>query len=172
MKKQIKNFIIDVDGVLTTGQFFYSKDGKVYKVFGPDDSDVLNLIKETINIHMITGDKRGFDISQKRVVEDMKFPLALVSTFGRVKWIKEKFDLKKTIYMGDGIFDSLVFKEVGYSIAPANAFQRTKDLADFVTKKRGGEGAVAEACFHIMTKFFKPMDIDNMSFKKGVGIWK
>lgn len=172
MTRTIKNFIIDVDGVLTTGQFFYSKEGKLYKVFGPDDSDALNLIKDVMNIHMISGDKRGFDITHKRVVEDMKFPLDLVSTFDRVKWIKTSYDPKQTIYMGDGIFDSLVFAVVGYSIAPANAFYQTKKMADFVTDRKGGEGAVAEACFHIMAKFFKPLNIHKMSFEKGVGIWK
>jgi 3-deoxy-D-manno-octulosonate 8-phosphate phosphatase (KDO 8-P phosphatase) len=172
MKKSIKNFVLDVDGVLTTGQFFYSAKGKTYKVFGPDDSDALNLIRDKVVIHMVTGDKRGFDISHKRVVEDMKFPLDLVSTFDRVAWIKNKYDPKQTIYMGDGIFDALVFKQVGYSIAPANSFQQAKDEADFVTKKRGGEGAVAEACFHIMTKFFKPINLHKMSFTKGVGVWK
>ena len=34
-------FLLDVDGVMTTGQFLYSKDGKDYKVFGPHDSDGL-----------------------------------------------------------------------------------------------------------------------------------
>ena len=29
-----KYLIIDVDGVMTTGQFFYSEKGKVFKVFG------------------------------------------------------------------------------------------------------------------------------------------
>ncbi len=172
MKKQIKNFIIDVDGVLTTGQSFYSKEGKAYKVFGPDDNDILNLIKDQINIHMVSGDKRGFDISYKRIVDDMKFPLSLVSTFNRVKWISENFNLKETVYMGDGVFDSLVFKAVGYSIAPANAFEQTKKMANFVTLRKGGERAVAEACFHIMAKFFQPINIYKMSFKKGVGVWK
>ena len=37
----MKNFILDVDGVMTTGQFFYTAGGKVMKVFGPDDSDAL-----------------------------------------------------------------------------------------------------------------------------------
>ena len=34
MKIDKKVFILDVDGVLTTGQFFYSESGKVMKVFG------------------------------------------------------------------------------------------------------------------------------------------
>jgi len=60
-----KNFIIDVDGVMTDGQFHYSVDGKVMKVFGPEDSDALSLIKDYFVIHFVTGDKRGFEISKE-----------------------------------------------------------------------------------------------------------
>lgn len=169
---QIKNFIIDVDGVMTDGKFFYSKKGKLYKVFGPDDSDALNLIKNTINIHFVSGDKRGFEITRKRIEIDMGFPLDQVSTFDRVKWIAKNYNPKETVYMGDGIFDPLVFRQVCYSIAPQNAFYKTKLEADFVTNSKGGEGAVAEACFHLMEKFFTPIDIHALDFKDGVGVWK
>jgi len=171
-RKQIKNFILDVDGVLTTGQFHYTTKGKVVKVFGPNDHDALCLLKNRLYIHMISGDKRGFEITKKRIVEDMKFPLDLVSTFDRVKWLKKRFNLNETIYMGDGIYDALVFPYVAYSIAPANAFYKTKELADFVTKSKGGDGAVAEACLHIMEKFFEPFDLSKIDFEHGSGAWE
>lgn len=166
----MKNFIIDVDGVFTDGQFHYTEQGKVAKIFGSDDHDALLLIKPYINILSVTGDKKGFPISKKRVEDDMKIPLHQVSTFERIDWIKKNFDPKETIYMGDGVFDAMVFNSVGYSIAPANAFYKTKELADYVTNSSGGRGAVAEACFHIMEKFFKPLDILNLSINKG-GEW-
>jgi 3-deoxy-D-manno-octulosonate 8-phosphate phosphatase (KDO 8-P phosphatase) len=158
-----KNFVLDVDGVMTDGQFHYSIDGKVMKIFGPDDADALSLIKDKVKIHFISGDKRGFAITQKRM-EDMGFPLDQVSTFDRVQWIEEKYGLENTIYMGDGIYDSIVFKAIGYSIAPANAFYQTKKMADFVTESRGASGAVAEACFHIAEKFFTPINLLTYDF--------
>ena len=41
-------FVLDVDGVLTTGQFLYSVNGKIYKVFGPHDSDGLKMLSNKI----------------------------------------------------------------------------------------------------------------------------
>ena len=64
------------------------------------------------------------------------------------------------IYMGDGIFDHYVMKHVGYSIAPGNADENAKSSANYVTKRTGGDRAVAEACLHIMEKFFEPYDHD------------
>jgi len=165
--KRMKNFIVDVDGVLTDGSFFYTSEGKVMKVFGPDDHDALLILKPYINICMITGDKKGFSITKKRIEDDMKFPLHQVSTFERGDWIKKNFIPEETIYMGDGIFDSAVFNIVGYGIAPANAFFKTKEHANFVTQARGGSGAVAEASWHIMEKFFKPLNPLDLSISGG-----
>ena len=165
-----KFFIIDVDGVLTDGKFHYTEEGKGAKVFGPEDNDALCLLKDDLHIHFVTGDKRGLNITKKRVVDDMKFPLDLVSTFERADWIKEKFGLEKSIYMGDGIFDSIVFDKIRYSIAPANAFFKTKEYADFITNAKGAEGAVAEACLHIMEKFFEPFNPLKLKINK-VGVW-
>ena len=155
-------FIIDVDGVMTTGQFFYSESGKQMKVFGPDDNDGLGLLNPHIEIRFITGDRKGFPISNKRIKEDMNFNLDLVSTIKRIDWIKERYNPEEVIYMGDGIFDHYVMKEVGYSIAPANSDKIAKEYADFVTDRSGGDRAVAEACLHIMEKFFTPYDPDTL----------
>lgn len=155
-------FLLDVDGVLTTGSFHYSIEGKVMKVFGPDDNDGLSLLRPFINILFVTGDKKGFAISQRRIVDDMKYPLELVSTIRRIDWVKEKFDPSKVIYMGDGIFDHYVMKEVGYSIAPANADRLAKQSANYVTERCGGDRAVAEACLHILEKFFEPFDSNKL----------
>lgn len=172
MQVQIKNFIIDADGVFTDGKFYYTSEGKIMKKYGPEDADALSLLKGKIKIHVITGDKRGFPITRKRIQEDMKLPLDLVSTFERVNWIKERYNLEETIYMGDGIYDPLVFKEVAYSIAPANAFSNTKKYANYVTSAMGGEGAVAEAVLHILKVFFgKEFDVFSLDFKLGSGAW-
>ncbi len=158
-------FVLDVDGVLTTGQFLYSKNGKEFKVFGPDDNDGLSLLKPFLKIHFVTQDKKGFAISKKRIVTDMKYPLDLVKTLDRVEWMKKKTSLNKIIYMGDSIFDHLIFSKVGYSIAPANADNLAKKNADFVTKRNSGERAVAEACLHILKKFFDVDDITTLKNK-------
>jgi|APSaa5957512535_1039671.scaffolds.fasta_scaffold71656_2 3-deoxy-D-manno-octulosonate 8-phosphate phosphatase (KDO 8-P phosphatase) len=151
-----KVLIIDVDGVMTTGQMIYTEKGKTMKIFGPDDHDGLSLLKKFLEIRFVTGDKIGFKISKKRIVNDMKFPLDLVSTIKRVEWISQKYSLDEVIYMGDGIFDHYVFKKILYSISTANGDSLTKKSAKYVTKRNGGDRAVAEACLHILEKFFIP----------------
>lgn len=168
-----KNFILDVDGVFTDGKFHYSEEGKVFKVFGDADNDALSIIKNKLHIEMVTGDKRGFEISKKRIQTDMGYNINLVSTFERLKWIENKFKLEETIYMGDGIYDPLVFDKVGYSIAPKNAFFNTKKYANFITESQGSEGAVAEAVIHIIENIFnQKFDILSVDLTNGSGVWK
>ncbi len=159
-EKQLKPkvFIMDIDGVMTDGTFYYTAEGKVMKKFGADDNDALSLLKPFMQIICVTGDKRGFPISNKRIAEDMHLELQLVSTIRRIEWIKERFDPETVIYMGDGIFDHYVMREVGYAIAPANSDENAKNAANYVCKRSGGDRAVAEACLHILEKFFKPYD--------------
>ncbi len=172
MKKNISYLIIDVDGVMTTGHFFYDSSGKKFKVFGPDDNDALSIVSKFLKVIFVTGDRKGFDISKKRIKKDMGYNLYLVSTLKRVEWIAKNFELKKTIYIGDGIFDYLVMKKVYYSIAPNNADFNTKKFANFVTKRKGGDRAVSEACFHILKKFYKVKSVDQINLKgKFSGEW-
>lgn len=166
-------FVLDVDGVMTDGKFVYSDRGKVYKTFGPDDNDALSLLSPHMEIRFVTGDSRGFDISKKRIVEDMKRPLDLISTTRRLDWIRQQYDPQLVVYMGDGIFDTLVFKGVGYSIAPANACDFAKESASFVTKRAGGDRAVADACIHLLKHFFGLETLEEMytSGSKAAGQW-
>ena len=162
MKKTLtgnpKAFLLDVDGVMTTGQFAYTADGKAMKIFGPDDNDALSLLKNLIEIRFITGDKNGLEITKRRIVNDMNFPLDVVSVIKRIDWISERYNPEEVIYMGDGIFDHYVFKKIGYSIAPGNANSVARKYADYVTKRNGGDRAVAEACLHVLERFFEPFN--------------
>ena len=165
-KKIIKNFILDIDGVFTTGQFLYTIDGKFSKIFGAHDNDGIKIIKPYLDVHTITADKRGFEITRKRIHEDMGLVLHLVSEEDRLEWLQKNFNLSESVYMGDGIYDIAIFDHVAYSIAPQNAFYLTKKYADYVTKSKSGEGAVAEACWCVVEKFFGPLDIKTLKHKK------
>ena len=147
-------FILDVDGVLTSGQFLYSIKGKIYKIFGPHDNDGLKMLSDKIDIKFVSADKRGFKISQKRV-EDMGFELTHVTEQERYDFITSNYEMDKLIFMGDGDADAKILKEAFIGIAPNNARPSAKSAANYITSCNGGEGAVAEACDWIHQKLFK-----------------
>ena len=154
--EKLTNLVLDVDGVLTTGQFLYTSEGKFAKVFGPHDNDGIKLLQEksSLAIFAISADERGFAITKKRIVDDMGLKLDLVPESSRLAWLQQHVDLSTCVYMGDGMHDAEIFDHVAYSIAPADAFYLAREKATFVTKAKAGEGAVAEACLHLLKTFF------------------
>ncbi len=144
------HLIIDVDGVITDGKMIYSKDGKEYKVFGPDDVDSLEWLKEQwpdLNILFVSADKRGFEISEKRV-KDMGYEIKYMPSKHRWQYMQQEgYNLDEVIYIGDGWYDGETFENVYYSICPNDGFSRL--LADYVTPTNGGNRCVAMACLKI-----------------------
>lgn len=157
MNKKKILVISDVDGCLTDGKFIYTEDGKVAKVFGAHDNDGVKLLKKFgVDIQFISADKRGFNITKRRI-EDMRCNVELVVEEERSSYIKKKlnsYDL--VIFFGDGIgdyaaaldnLDDIVF------IAPKNALPIVKDAANFVTYNNGGEGAFFNLAEIVLSKF-------------------
>lgn len=147
----LKNFVLDVDGVMTTGHFIYGINGKMYKIFGPHDSDGLKLIRDKINIQFITADDRGYEITKKRIVDDMKYPLTLVKENNRIEYL-HSLNFETLAFMGDGYFDALAMEYCNIAIAPANARIECLKIADYVTPSKSGEGAVMDACLYLQEK--------------------
>ena len=92
----------------------------------------------------------------------MKFKVKLLHTKDRLTWIEKNFDLKKTIFMGDGIFDHIIMKKVGYAITVKNALKHVRKNANYITLCDGSNRAVAEASIHIAEKFLK-IDFENIN---------
>ena len=146
-------FVLDVDGVMTTGQFLYSSLGKEYKVFGPHDNDGLQLIKDRLKVQFITADQRGYPITKKRIVEDMNFELTLVSAQRRFEFLNDYYGFDTLIYMGDGYHDAKILKASMFGIAPKNARKEALLAADYVTESKAAEGAVLDAVLKILDKY-------------------
>lgn len=146
--------ISDVDGCLTNGKFIYTVDGKVAKVFGPHDADGVKLLKKNgIEVKFISADKRGFEITKKRIT-DMKCELDYVSEQERSAYLKSYVDSDYTavVFFGDGLGDLAAAQNNPdvYMVAPMNARDTVKGYADYVTPNIGGEGAFLDLAEYIV----------------------
>lgn len=150
---KIERLVLDIDGVLTTGQMLYDDTGKKYKIFGPHDKDGLKIINKYIDdVVFITADRTGFDISYARLVKDWKIDpskLILVSEEGRMKWFEDNCNFETTAFMGDGYHDAPILQKVKIGIVPNSARIEAKQAATYVTESIAGNGAVLDACLYL-----------------------
>lgn len=152
--KKIRYLVIDVDGILTNGCFSYDSSGKkVYKIFGPDDNDALSLVRDIVEVVFVSADKRGFSISHARV-EQMGFSLFNVSSEERLDWIKKRYPLSETCYIGDGFYDAGILKACGYSITTKDSALAAMMVSSYVTKSKGGSRGLSEAILHLTSIFY------------------
>ena len=144
----IKYLIMDVDGTLTDGKIYMGNDGEVMKAFNIKDGCGIHdiLIPAGITPVIITG--RSSKILENRCKE-----LGITNLHQGIRNKVEKLltittDLSTVAYIGDDINDLSCMepiKEAGGLVGcPADEVQKVKNIADFISTRNGGNGAVRE----------------------------
>jgi 3-deoxy-D-manno-octulosonate 8-phosphate phosphatase (KDO 8-P phosphatase) len=66
--------------------------------------------------------------------------------------IKAKYKLsdEAVAFMGDDLIDIPLLRKVGFSATTADAVNEVKEIADMITERKGGEGAVREVIDFIL----------------------
>ena len=149
----IKLLILDVDGVLTDGRITLNERGEEVKSFDVKDGLGLKMLMSTgVEVVIITGRKsmvvehRAKELGIDEVWQGIKDKRALSR-----KIIEEKgLEKNEVCCIGDDLPDLAMFMEAGLRIAVADGVEEVREEADFVTKKKGGCGAVREACEWIL----------------------
>ncbi len=150
---QIKMVLMDVDGVLTSGEIIYTASGDELKMFNVQDGMGITLAKMGgLKTGIITG--RVSDLVRRRA-EELKFDVISQGSFEKLpeyEKIKQQFGLsdEQICYIGDDILDIPILKRVGFSVAVANARDEVKAMCDYITVAEGGKGAVREVIDKIL----------------------
>ena len=163
--RRIKIILFDVDGVWTDGTIW------IYPmpVALPDGSIETRMVEAKgfsahdgagVTLARLGGMKVG--VITKRISEtvamrarDLKLEFVYQGQAFKMKPIreimaKEGVTLDEIAYVGDDVIDLPAMREVGLAIAVANARQRVKDEAHYITPCSGGQGAARDAVEFIL----------------------
>lgn len=149
---KIKLLVLDVDGVMTDGTILYTENGEVMKSFNAHDGlGIKYLRKSGVEVAVISGRKSA---PLERRLDDLgvrRRRLKCANKTAALVDICSDMDiaLADCAFMGDDWIDLDVMGRVGYAIAPSNAVAEVLSIADWVSVKAGGHGAVREACEHV-----------------------
>lgn len=145
--KKIKLVILDVDGVMTDGSIVLDNEGNEFKMFHVRDGHGIKMLnKAGIRVAIISGRK-------SKVVERRAEELGIKDLYQGVfkktsiyESLLQKYGYRdeEVAFMGDDIVDIGLLKRVGFPAVPADADERAKKWAAFISAKKGGRGAVRE----------------------------
>jgi 3-deoxy-D-manno-octulosonate 8-phosphate phosphatase (KDO 8-P phosphatase) len=150
---KIKLVILDVDGVLTDGNLYYTDSAIDFKAFHVHDGLGIKLLQESgIEIAIITSHqsplitRRMTALGIQHVFQGQQHKLAAYQQL----LAQLQFTDASVCYVGDDLPDLSLIRRAGLGIAVANAVPFVREHADWQTTERGGHGAVREVCELIM----------------------
>lgn len=141
--------ILDVDGVMTDGGIIMDKDGCEMKQFNVRDGHGLVMIQRYgLKVAILTG--RTSPVVERRA-RDLKIEEVYQGALNKKEVFTQILAGKNLTpdaiaYMGDDLVDIPVLKMVGFSATVADGVDLVKKTVDYVTKNKGGQGAVREVC--------------------------
>jgi 3-deoxy-D-manno-octulosonate 8-phosphate phosphatase (KDO 8-P phosphatase) len=145
--KKISMLVMDIDGTLTDGKIYINNENELFKVYNVKDGQgVKSIINAGIKVIFITGRnssinlKRAQEIGVKDVYQNCDDKLTLLDTIIRDNGL----DYNTVAYIGDDLNDLDCIKAVKYSGCPIDANKAVKKHSYFISKKKGGDGAVRD----------------------------
>ena len=150
----IRLVIFDVDGVLTDGHVHYSDDGSETKSFHVRDGyGMRQLLENGVDIAIISGRKSA---AVERRMKELGVSLVHQGCARKIpvfEALLEQVQCKAehVAFVGDDVPDIEVMRQVGLSIAVADAHAEVAACADWHTTLPGGRGAAREVCDLLLT---------------------
>lgn len=145
--KKIKLLLLDVDGVLTDGRIIYDSKGVDMKLFDVHDGlGVYLLGRMGIKTILITAKgsraigPRARDMRVEKVYADITPKTKVYEQIHKRYRVRDE----EVCFVGDDLVDLGILKKVGLPVAVANACPEIKKVSAYITKKKGGRGAVRE----------------------------
>ena len=137
----------DVDGVLTDGSLAFDENGSLIQTFYVRDGFGLVAARRAgVKIAWVSG--RTSKVAQKRF-EELGLDHCLLNCEDKAAALTELqnsygFSAEQCCFIGDDIPDLSAFSVCGLRVAVADAEPVVVARADYITRARGGRGAVRE----------------------------
>jgi 3-deoxy-D-manno-octulosonate 8-phosphate phosphatase (KDO 8-P phosphatase) len=145
--RAIRLLVCDVDGVLTDGGLHYDEEGRVVKRFDVRDGLAVRMLQRAgIAVALLSGGRSGAIEQRARHlgIEHCRTGVGdkqagLAQLHGELGMARES-----TAFLGDDLNDLAVRPATGLLVAPADAAGALRRQADWVLRRRGGDGALRE----------------------------
>ncbi len=145
--------VLDVDGVLTDCRLWMDSNGEWKRIYSVRDGVGIKEISAAgYKLAIITGSvATDVRARAKMLGFDYFYEGALDKGPSFEKLLAESgFKKEEIAYVGDDIYDIPLLKKVGFGATVPEAVDEVLEIAHYVTKRPGGNGAVREICDFIL----------------------
>ncbi|KAI8482561.1 hypothetical protein Bbelb_397090 [Branchiostoma belcheri] len=143
--------VVSAEGALTEAQVHLSPTGEEFRSFNIHDiNGMRQLASRGVEVRIISEDESEVhrQLAAKigcKLEEGCMDKLAVVDS-----WRKDLgLDWLQVAYIGSDASDSECIKKAGVNGCPMDAQHPAKNYSRFVSKRRGGQGAIREFCQHV-----------------------
>ncbi len=153
--ERIELLVMDVDGVLTTGEIIYDNEGRELKCFNVRDGFGLTLWHAAGFASAIITARGGPAVERRAAELGIAHHMHRVADKGTaLERLSEKTGVTpdRMAYMGDDWLDLPAMRRAGLPAAPADAQKPVIEAAAWVSTKPGGRGAVRELVEHLLRR--------------------
>lgn len=146
--KSVKLVVFDFDGVFTNNQVLVLQDGTEGVLCNRSDGIGIELLRKA-GIHAIVISTEKNPIVSVRC-RKLKLP-CIQGCDDKLSVLRREAKrigvlLKDVAYMGNDVNDELCLRAVGFPVCVQDAHPDVAGIAEYLTSKRGGYGAVREFC--------------------------
>jgi 3-deoxy-D-manno-octulosonate 8-phosphate phosphatase (KDO 8-P phosphatase) len=164
---KVRAFIFDIDGVLSLQTINLNSFGVPNITVNLRDGYALQLaVKKGYHIGIISGSRSKEYQKRLKLLGVKDIYLNSHSKLDNFNYFLKKYNLDKSdvLFMGDDIPDFEVMKEAGVAVCPSDADSEIKQVACYISDKKGGEGCVRDVIEQVLRLHNKWMNSDAFSW--------
>jgi len=146
--KKIKVVVFDLDGILTNAHVWWASEevgfNRTFNIY--DGYGMKVLMAAGLKVGVITG---GNSVSVFKRTDQLGINFCYAGNEDKREAfldIMKKYEVtaEEILYMGDELFDIPLLKKAGFSATVPNTSDEVKEIVDYVTIRKSGEGCARE----------------------------
>jgi 3-deoxy-D-manno-octulosonate 8-phosphate phosphatase (KDO 8-P phosphatase) len=158
----VRMLVLDIDGTMTDGGVYYSKDGEELKRFSVKDGMGITLLQRSgILCGIITSENSGIVTAR---ANKLKIEHVVLGSRNKPQALRDMsasagVPLDQIAYIGDDVNDVFAMQIAGLSVCVGDAVEAVREVSHIICSNPGGGGAVREIAEFILTCQGKPITL-------------
>ncbi|MCJ7447061.1 MAG: HAD hydrolase family protein [Bacteroidales bacterium] len=160
---KVKAFVFDIDGVLSLQTINLNSFGVPNRTVNLRDGYAIQLaVKKGYHVCVISGSNSTEYKRRLKLLGVTEIYLNSRTKLEHYLSFKKKHNLNDSdiLFMGDDIPDYKVMKQAGVAVCPSDADSEIKQVASYISDKKGGEGCVRDVIEQVLRLHNNWMDTD------------